>query len=67
VIKLRIFRVGTRMLNEIEYKNANWICLAQKRDKWRAVVNMVMNLRVSYNAEKFLIREQCILSSVQVL
>jgi hypothetical protein len=31
-----------------------WIDLAQERDRWRVLVNTVMNLRVSYNAGKFL-------------
>jgi hypothetical protein len=31
-----------------------WIDLAQNREQWKAYVNTVMNLRVPYNAGKFL-------------
>jgi hypothetical protein len=34
-------------LREIEWDGMDWIYLAQDRDQWRAVVNTVMNLRVS--------------------
>jgi uncharacterized protein YebE (UPF0316 family) len=33
-------------LREIGWGVANWIGLAQDGDKWRALVNAVMNLRV---------------------
>jgi hypothetical protein len=33
-------------LREIEIDGANWIRLAQDRVWWRAVVRMIMNLRV---------------------
>jgi hypothetical protein len=33
-------------LREIEFGDVDWIHLAQDRDRWRALVNTVMNLRV---------------------
>jgi hypothetical protein len=39
-------------LGEIGCHCVDWIDLAQNRDKWRALVNAVMNLRVSLNAGK---------------
>jgi hypothetical protein len=33
-------------LGEIGWSGVYWIGLAQDRDKWRALVNAVMNLRV---------------------
>jgi hypothetical protein len=33
-------------LREIRWDGVEWIDLAQDRDQWRALVNMVMNLRV---------------------
>jgi hypothetical protein len=31
----------------VEWGYVGWIGLAQNRDRWRAVVNLVLNLRVS--------------------
>jgi hypothetical protein len=33
-------------LSEIGFGDVNWIHLAQDKDRWRALVNTVMNLRV---------------------
>jgi hypothetical protein len=33
-------------LREVGWEGADWISLAQDRDRWRAVVYTVMNLRV---------------------
>jgi hypothetical protein len=36
-----------RDLRELGWQGMDWIDLAQDRDQWRALVNTVMNLRVS--------------------
>jgi hypothetical protein len=33
-------------LREIGFGDVDWIHLAQDRDRWRAVVNTVMNLQI---------------------
>jgi hypothetical protein len=33
-------------LAEVGWGDMDWICLAQDRDRWRALVNSVLNLRV---------------------
>jgi len=41
-------------LREVGWGDMDWIDLAQDRDRWRALVNEVMNLRVPQNAVIFL-------------
>jgi hypothetical protein len=33
-------------LREVDWEGMDWIDLAEERDRWRAVVNAVMNFRV---------------------
>jgi hypothetical protein len=40
-------------LGEIGWNGVDWIDMAQDRDQWRALVNTVLNLQVSWNAGKF--------------
>ena len=42
-------------LEEVGRGCGDWMELAQDRKSWRALVNMVMNLRVTYNAGNFFI------------
>jgi hypothetical protein len=44
---------NTKMdLVEVQWGDVDWIGLAQDGDKWRALVNSALNLRVPWNAGK---------------
>jgi hypothetical protein len=42
-------------LQEVEWRGTDWIELAHDKDGWRAVLNVVINIRVLGNAGDFLI------------
>ena len=41
-------------LQEVGYGGMGWIQLAEDRDRWRALVNAIMNLQVPLNVGNFL-------------
>jgi hypothetical protein len=50
----RIWEDNIKMdILEVGCGNTDWIDLAQDRDRWRAVLNAVMNFRVLLNAGNF--------------
>jgi hypothetical protein len=55
-------------LVEVGWGDVDWIGLAQDRDRWRALVNSVLNLRVPKNAGKIssVVAARDLSSSVQL-
>jgi hypothetical protein len=43
---------------KMSLKKQDWIYLAQDRDNWKALVNMIMNLWVPYNVGNFMTSEK---------
>jgi hypothetical protein len=41
-------------LREVGREGVDWMHLVHGTDQWRALVNVIMNLRVPYNAGNFL-------------
>jgi hypothetical protein len=41
---------------DLEWEAANWIHLAQDSDRWLALANTVMNLRVQLKTENVLVK-----------
>jgi hypothetical protein len=54
-------------LREIGWGSVDWIQLAQDRDRWQAVVNTVMNLRVLAPRSWFSLDSECSLRDRQAL
>jgi hypothetical protein len=59
---------NTRMhLRETMWENVDWMKLALDRDKWQALVNMVMNPLVPYNVEVLLsYLSDCMITTLQL-
>jgi hypothetical protein len=59
-------------LGEVGWDDVYYISLAQDRDKWRALVNLVMNFRVQYIFGKLssipqVVASRIVLSSIELV
>jgi hypothetical protein len=54
-------------LREIVLESMDWIYLAQDRDRWRAFVNTIMNIRIPWNEEHFLASWATVIFSRMIL
>jgi hypothetical protein len=54
-------------LVEVGWGDVDWIGLAQDRDRWRALVNSVLNLQGNYRVSKQLGIARVVLSSTELV
>jgi len=45
-----ILKIG---LQEVIWGDMDWVIMVKDTDRWRTLMNVVMNLRVPYNVGKF--------------
>jgi hypothetical protein len=46
LLELTLLTTDALLVEEVGWGDVDWIGLAQDRDRWRALVNSVLNLRV---------------------
>jgi hypothetical protein len=54
-------------LGEVGWGDVDWIGLAQDRNRWRAVVNSVLNLRFHEMLGNYLVATRLVFSSIELV